>query len=122
MTDDSDNVRRLPVRHKRPPGADAPILEVVDNFGLGPECDHRWTWRDGSMAHVTYSVRPGHTEVECGECRTKLDPMWVLIQLAGKESEWARRRAAAAEEFKRLRERKRTKCDNCGAMTRISGR
>ena len=72
------------------------------------------------MVNVTYAIRKGETEVECSNCATKLDPMWVLTQIAHKESHWNRSRERYQEEMQRLNERSRTKCQNCGHITKIS--
>lgn len=117
MSDEEDKVKRLPIRFKAPPGSDAPILKIVSDWG---QCQHRhWP---GTLRPVTYNVREGETEVECGCCGTRLDPMFVLRVLAGRESEYERRRRVAAEETKRLNERSRTKCEHCDRMTKISRR
>ena len=67
-----------------------------------------------------YEVDETLLEVECGQCRERLSPMWVLVRLATKESQYTRIREACTEEQKRLAERSRTKCHHCGEMTRIS--
>jgi len=59
-------------------------------------------------------------EVTCGQCKQKLNPMWVLKQLVQKESRWFAHFARYQGEMKRLAERSRTKCQHCGEMTRIS--
>lgn len=120
MTDDDDKIRRLGVRFKPPREEGGPVLKVVGAFGPDTGCNHRRVLRNGKFVSVQYLIRPGETEVECGSCGTKLDPMWVLKVLAGEESEWLRVRSLYQDEMKRLNERKRTKCDHCGKMTRIS--
>lgn len=107
MTD--DNIKPLPVRFKKPPGAEDPMLKLVVTGG----CNHLGT---------SYAIREGETEVECVNCGTKLDPMFVLKQLALKESTWNRVRRQYIEDMKRLNERMRTKCESCGHMTRITRR
>lgn len=115
---DDDNIVHLKQKIDRNDAADAPILKVIDGFRS--ECNHKSIYKDGRFVDVTYQIREGETEVECGNCETKLDPMWVLRQLANKESSWNRSRQRYNDEMKRLAERSRTKCDNCGKMTRIS--
>ncbi len=118
MSDD-DNVKKLLVRFKTPPDG-TKMLKVV-HYGEDGKCDHIWSRRnDGLMRDVQYIIREAETEVECGECGTKLDPMWVLKRLANEETQWGRTREHYIEEMKRLRERSRTKCQHCGKMTRIS--
>jgi hypothetical protein len=124
MADGDDNIATLPIRFKKPPEDDAPQLKVVS----GGDCDHRYFFAangegiSGRFHHVTYHIREGETEVECGNCKTRLDPMWVLRELANRESRWNQTRLTYQEEMARLRERERTKCDHCGKMTRISRR
>ena len=115
MSED-DNVRKLGVKFKAPPSEDEPTLKVIQHEG----CNHRWTFRQGRQINATYLIREGETEVECGLCNTRLDPMFVLRHLAFEETNWLRTRKAYQDEMKRLNARRRTKCDNCGHMTRIS--
>lgn len=121
---DSEVVTRLPVAFRDAPGEDAPCLHVVNSSDSRLGCNHQWAYRnDGSgnrMVSATYRIRQGETEVECGLCSGKLDPMWVLQQLARNESRWLQNRLRAQEEQKRLSERERTKCEHCKQMTRIS--
>lgn len=70
---------------------------------------------------------PGHfvvseslADVTCVDCGEKLNPMWVLKQLANRDRKFADAHDRYADECKRLTERQRTKCDHCGKMTRIS--
>ncbi len=117
--DDEDNVSRLPVRFKQPPNEDGRTLRIVDNRFSQDECDHVHVAGQWNRL-VTYLIRKGETEVECGGCGTKLDPMFVLALMANAETDWLRTRELYIEEMKRLDERKATKCDRCGHMTRIS--
>jgi hypothetical protein len=125
MSDSDDKIKPLPVKFKKPPGDEPPFLKVV-HYG-GP-CNHQWFWRgdptsaDSRMVNVTYLIREGETEVECSNCGTKLDPMWVLRRMATEETQWLRTRERYMDEMKRLRERSRTKCWHCGKMTEISRR
>lgn len=121
---DDDNVKPLPVKFKAPPTDEPPFLKIV-HYG-GP-CNHRYFWRDkgglnSQMVNVTYLIREGETEVECSNCNTKLDPMWVLRLMATEENHWQRQRERYIDEMKRLRERSRTKCMKCGYLTEISRR
>lgn len=59
-------------------------------------------------------------EVTCSACGEKLNPMWVLAQLAQREHRYHELHARYHDELKRLAERERTKCQHCGQMTRIS--
>lgn len=119
MSDEGDEkVKRLPVRFKAPPGDDAPHLSVVGPFDGG--CNHKNHFVGGRLRQITYAIRDGETEVECGGCGVKLDPMWVLRQIAAAESQWNMHRERYNAEMARLSERKATRCEHCQRMTRIS--
>jgi len=113
MSDD-DKIKRLPVSFKAPPGEIRKALQVIESYASHGGCNHRWFFREDVMIDVTYFIREGETEVECGNCHAKLDPMWVLRLLATEESQWERARSRYHEEMKRLSERSRTKCDHYG--------
>jgi len=116
-----DKVTTLPIKFKSPQPEEQ-LLKVVHRGG-GTGCDHRWTWKDGTMRCVTYVIsNEGETEVECGACGTRLDPMFVLRRLAHEETKWHETRQRYDDEMKRLAERSRTKCEYCDKMTRISRR
>jgi ribosomal protein S27E len=107
----SDEIKRLPVRFKKPAIDEGRTLQVVRPID---KCDH--------VTRVTYAIRPGETEVECSGCGTRLEPMWVLTKLANEDSRYHQAAIRYQEEMKRLRERSRTKCEACGHLTRISQR
>ncbi len=116
-----DNVKPIPVKFKKPPdNDDPPMLTVVSRWGGAQDCDHRSYYAEGRMIPITYAIREGETEIECGHCHTRLDPMFVLRRLAGEETSWKRHRQVYIDEMKRLNERRRTKCYHCGKMTEIS--
>lgn len=114
MSDD-DKVKPLPVRFKRQD--EARTLQVVSHDGA---CNHKMHWVGNELRDVTYKIRDGETEVECGVCGTRLNPMFVLMRIAGQESAFSHTRKLYQEEMKRLSERSKTRCDHCGKMTRIS--
>ena len=121
----TDDVVKLPVAFKRPydPG-ERKQLETVD-YGLDGKCNHAWRSvpRGDSAVRLVdahYLIRDGETEVECGLCGERLDPMWVLRRLAGEETRWRQTLERYQEEMQRLAERKKTKCDHCGQLTWIS--
>jgi hypothetical protein len=121
MSDD-DKIKEIGIKFKTPPGAEPPFLRVVDDY---KECNHRYYFANteglsSRMVNITYLIREGETEVECGHCHKKLDPMWILKRLAHEETSWANTRLRYQEEMKRLNERSRTKCRKCGHMTDIS--
>jgi hypothetical protein len=119
--DDDSNIKALPVKFKQPPGVDAPFLKIVD--WTDKKCNHRYRYDDThKMIDASYQIREGETEVECGLCGTRLDPMFVLRIMANEENQWRRARERYIDEMRRLRERSRTKCWHCGKMTEISRR
>lgn len=125
MSDD-DKVKPIGVRFKERPTEGDPMLRIVEaRYGSGA-CDHRHYF-DGNpllggarLREAQYLIREGETEVECGQCGTRLDPMFVLKILARQETQYDRSRERYQAEMKRLSERSRTKCQHCGKMTRIS--
>lgn len=109
---DDDNVKKLPVRFKNPLPEDRTLL-------------HPWeVQKGGGCCHfmAPYIVDEKLAEVECGRCGAKLNPMWVLSQLAIHDRRYEEGQKRYQEEMKRLSERERTKCESCGKMTRISRR
>lgn len=106
------DVKKLPVKYKEPPHADAFLV-----IKSGPKCG------ENGYDHIgPYVVDESQSEVECGACHAKLNPIWVLQRMARKETGWHRTRAAYEEEMKRLTERSSTKCRHCDRMTPISRR
>ena len=103
MTD--EKVIYLPV-HPRPREL---TLHVV-HFDRARPCTHR---------DVSYGIRPGEADVECCACHARLDPMFVLMELAHMESRWMNARRASIEIRKELEQRTRCKCEHCGRMTNI---
>ena len=106
MNDEVADVMKLPVRPRRDLG-DRMLAPVA-----GAKCFH----------NHTYLIDDRATEVTCSACGEKLNPIWVLLQLMHQESRWHELHARYQDEMKRLNERERTKCQHCGAMTRISHR
>lgn len=120
MTNDDEpqppgGVTKIPVRFK---SQAPPERTVVRPFEIGrPEpCLH------SPLMGATYIVDTKLAEVECGKCGAKLNPMFVLQQIAAEDQRMATARDRYQEEQKRLAERTRTKCDHCHKMTRISRR
>jgi len=113
MSDETDDkVKRLPVRFKKPVPEDRTLVRPFE-VAAGLKCQH---------IMVGYVVDPAAAEVECGKCGEKLNPMWVLGQLATIDRRMAESQARYQDEQKRLAERQRTKCYHCGKITRISRR
>ena len=76
--------------------------------------------RECSHFNATYIVDDTLSEVTCSKCKAKLNPMFVLKQLAQKETRWHEHFKQYQDEMKRLSERSKTKCQHCKQMTRIS--
>lgn len=107
MNDDPDDVVRLPVQHKTPPG-ERMLVEVPPHT-----CCH-WP--------ASYEVDVKGGKCRCLLCMAEVSPMFVLEMLMREESQWMRTRHAYQDEMQRLGERSRTLCQHCGKLTRISHR
>lgn len=70
--------------------------------------------------HGPYQINESGTEVICGTCKEKLNPIWVLRQLSITEGRWHQLHNRYQDEMKRLADRSKTKCRHCGEMTPIS--
>jgi hypothetical protein len=116
-SEEGGKVTAIPVKFKDPPSGEGPTLKLV-KYGDG--CNHMWAFRGSQKLGASYIIREGETEVECGLCGTRLNPMFVLSRLAGEETRWHQARANYQNEMKRLKDRSRTKCEHCDRMTRIS--
>jgi hypothetical protein len=108
---DDDNIKKLPVRFRKPLPEDRTLVRPFEVQHKGGECSHLF---------VQYIVDETLAEVECGKCHAKLNPIWVLGRLAREDRRYKDAAARYQEEMKRLSARSRTKCMNCGQMTRIS--
>jgi len=108
---DIDNVKPLGVKFRQRLPDDRVIVQPWE-VGERQACDHRM---------ATYIIATGEAEVTCGRCRAKLDPMWVLQQLATEDRRIHEGMKAARATDERRRERQRTKCEHCARMTRIRG-
>jgi len=101
-------------------------MSEVINFPLRRRANDRTLERKSVLAGcshfpATYFFCESENEVTCGNCGAKLNPVWVIAQLAMYESRWmdARRRYL---QLKTEHERRRScKCQHCGRMTRIRG-
>ena len=102
IEDESGNVSILPTAKRTK--VEVPPLEVVHSY----QC-----------RHGRFLVDEKKAEVECGLCHEKLNPIWVLTQIATDDRILRDRWAGMKAEVQLLTERVRTKCDHCGKMTRI---
>lgn len=95
------NVTVLPVKKREPLEN---VLSVVHPY----KCRHPHFEVDEKLAEVT-----------CRACGEKMNPMWVLIQIAYNERVLADRLLSLRTECRLLEGRVRTKCEHCKKMTRI---
>lgn len=114
----TDKVTLHPARFRPRPEGEGPCLHIIE--GPAAPCDHAAVLRDGALVEVAYLLREGETDVECSHCGTRLDPMWVLIQMARRESRYRRTVERCHEALQRLDERSKTRCECCGEMTTIT--
>ena len=69
--------------------------------------------------HNKYLVSPEISYVECALCGEKLNPVWVISQLAQRENR-ANMRLAYLESLCEKADKKNScKCEHCGKMTAI---
>lgn len=102
------NVHMLPVKPREPADDTRMLAPVPDQL-----CNH---W------NTSFEIDEVAAKCTCKACGTEVSAMFVLKRLMEIESRWMRTRAAYQEEMQRLGERSKTKCQHCGAMTRISNR
>jgi ribosomal protein S27E len=98
----TDNVTHLP-RRKR--GEPTGPLEVVQKYG---DC-----------RHMNIDVCEKEAEVTCRDCKTKLNPIWVLMRIAQDDRILVDRWAGMKAEMRLMGERTRTKCRHCQKFTPI---
>ncbi len=72
--------------------------------------------RDYSCRHPHFIVDEAKSKVECGLCGEKLNPMWVLQEIARQDSQLAQMRDALSKKVTDLRNKTKYKCGSCGKM------
>lgn len=97
-----DNVKQLPVRPKTKSRGP---LEVVRTYG--------------GCRHLRSQVDEKKAEVTCADCGEKLNPIWVLQQLAYEDARLIDRWSWLRAQLELMGERVRCKCDHCGKFTHI---
>lgn len=102
-TTDMANVTALPVKPRS--NETERVLTQVHSY----KCSHRRFTVDEKLA-----------QVECSDCKERLDPMFALTQLVHQETRYHELHARYQDEMKRLGERSKTKCRHCQKMTDIS--
>jgi hypothetical protein len=111
--DDAENVTRLPVQFKSQ-GPEGRTIVAPSEVGRAGQCSHYYG--------VKYIVDEAKSHVECSGCGAQLNPMWVLKRLTIKDSTFHEAAKRYQAELAELSERKRTGCEHCGKMTRITRR
>lgn len=106
---DDDNITRLPVRFQKPPDESRTLFQPWE------------VGKPSACYHDAFVVDEKKDTVECAKCGERLNPMWVLQYLAGRDRNMADSWKRSQEAMHRLQERSRTKCEHCGHMTRIRG-
>lgn len=96
------NVTILPTSKRAK--VEAPPLEVVHSY---------------KCRHGNFLVDEKKAEVECGICHEKLNPMWVLVEIATQDRILRDRWAGMKAEVELMKPKLRTKCKHCGEMTPI---
>jgi len=102
----SDNIESIGVKFKKPVKED----RMLRTISRGAGC----------LSH-SYIIDEESNEVTCGKCDKTFNHMAVLVDLTRKEGTWVRNQARSIELMAKLAERSRTKCNNCGKMTKIKG-
>lgn len=98
------NITELPVK-KRPSTLEpnAP-LEVVHSY----KCQH------GS-----FQIDEKAAEVTCGHCKEKLNPIWVLMQIATNDRVLRDHWSSMKAELELMKPKTQTKCKHCQKLTPI---
>ncbi len=60
------------------------------------------------------------TQVECGLCGEQLNPVAILARIAAEQNSWNLSMEGIRDIAKRMEDRRKTKCEFCHKMTRIS--
>jgi hypothetical protein len=98
-----------------------PRERIGDSVQLTEKQYPSWIYqRTGECAHKQVLVDECKQELECADCHEKINPIWYLMMMAREEGLWKRRQEKYKEALAKISERKRTTCQHCGKMTRIS--
>jgi DNA-directed RNA polymerase subunit RPC12/RpoP len=106
---DGTNITKLPVAFRDRMPDERTLVQMHEVPGAA-RCNHLF---------AQYLVDPAAAEVECQRCGEKLNPMWVLHQLATSDRRMSESQAAAKAMRERLEEKRRAKCQHCGRLTRV---
>ncbi|EKO3439510.1 hypothetical protein NTE19_003402 [Vibrio fluvialis] len=72
--------------------------------------------------HAQFMVDQQLDTVECGKCGERLSPVWVLSQLADKETELRRRFSISKALAEEVKDKTKCKCEHCGKITSIANK
>lgn len=100
-----DKIKRLPVRFRKE-GHEGKMLTLVPRY------------RNKCLEHQ-YIIDEEANKVTCTNCDKIFNPMFVLVQLARKESRWMMNRSDYQDRMKRLSEKQRVKCKHCKQFTPV---
>lgn len=99
-----DNIEPIGIKFKQPADEERMLKTVYKGAGC--------------FNHA-YLIDEEASQVTCAKCDKIFNPMAVLLDLSRKESTWMMNRKRSIEAMEKLEKRSRTKCYNCGKMTRI---
>lgn len=100
---DGEKVHHLDV--KQAARSDLPPFRTVRSL----DCPHNRILIDEQLA-----------EVECKDCKAKLNPVAVLARLANRDDRLVQERVALKQQVEKLKDRLRFKCGACGHVNNIS--
>ncbi|MDQ7996083.1 MAG: hypothetical protein AAGC76_09540 [Luteibacter sp.] len=98
------NVTELPVKPRSVLSDPNATLELVQSY----KCQHG-----------NYQVDEKAAEVTCGRCKEKLNPIWVLMQIATDDRVLRDRWSSMRAEIELMKPRTQTKCKHCQKLTPV---
>lgn len=107
MTDDKEVIDLTAVRSEKRK-SEIQLIIGGKSFGDPAFCDHK-----------QFLIDPKQAQVECKDCGTLLNPMWVLERLCSEESRYKRRKKECLDVLQELRKKSKCKCKHCGKFTDI---
>nr|WP_233107949.1 hypothetical protein [Vibrio sp. 0908] len=69
--------------------------------------------------HGNFTIDESTDTISCGMCNAQLSPMWVLKELANKNSQLYWHWVDMQKRVEKTRNKMRCKCQHCGQMTAI---
>ncbi len=105
---DNDNDNIVEFKRTKQPPTDSPIFKETKTYRHSLEC-----------RHGEFTINESNDTIQCGVCKEILSPMWVLKQLANKNSQLYWRWKEMQEKVEKTKNKLRCKCTHCGNMTQI---